>query len=218
MCSKILKSNGQILHTSTCCALKEEEWRNPEEIKAQQLFDGIIGKRLGQPATEDKIKKIDPDAITRAHEPIDPDFKRLDVNDASPECHDQCIGAEVALPFQGTMATGKVKCRSHTEAGELCGKVHENPTLGTRSHKVEFPNGTVNLHTANIIVMNVLAQCNKEGNHLAMLDEIVGLETDGTEVPHEDWHVHKGNNRHLCKMTKGWKLAVKWKDASTSWE
>ena len=53
---------------------------------------------------------------------------------------------------------------------------------------------------------------------MAILDKIAGHKTDGTEVLHKDRCVQKGNNRHLCKMTKGWKLAIKWKDGSTSWE
>ena len=218
MCAKILKSNGQILYTLSYRALTTKEWRNPEEIKARQLFDTIIGRKLGEPTTEDKIKSIDPDAITPSYEPMDEEHQIPDIDNATPEYHDQYIGAEVALPFQGTLTTGKVKRRTRTDAGELFGQSNENPILDTRSYDVEFPDGTVSSYTANVIAMNMLAQCDEEGNHLATLDGIIGHETDGTEVLHKDRYVVKGNNRHLRKTTKGWKLHIKWKDGSTSKE
>jgi hypothetical protein len=33
-----------------------------------------------------------------------------------------------------------------------------------------------------------------------------------------DMYVQHGLNCHIRKTTKGWKLCVKWKDGSTSWE
>ena len=218
MCSKILKSNGQILYTSSYRALTTDEWRNPEEAKARQLYDTVIGQKLGEPTTESKIKSIDPDAITPTYDYVEPESSTPDIDDATPEYHDQYIGAEVALPFQGTITTGKVKRRTRTETGDLFGKSHENPILDTRSYEVEFPDGNVSSYTANVIAMNMLAQCDEEGNHLATLDGIIGHDTDGTEILHKDRYIVRGNNRHLRKTTRGWKLHVKWKDGSTSKE
>jgi hypothetical protein len=42
MTAKILKSNGQILNLSSHRALNDDEWINPEEIKAREVYDKLI--------------------------------------------------------------------------------------------------------------------------------------------------------------------------------
>ena len=42
MTSKILKSNGQVIYTSTYHALTDDEMANPEEAKARQAFDATV--------------------------------------------------------------------------------------------------------------------------------------------------------------------------------
>ena len=169
---------------------------------------------------DEHIKELDPEAVTPTYEVADP--KRLDhipdVDDATPECQDNYISAEVTLPFQGTERTGKVKKQSRTQAGELYGKANENPILDTRSYDVEFPDGTLSLYTANVIAQNVMSQCNEHGNVMHLMEGIVGHKTDGSEILHEDRCVRKGTNRHLRKTMKGWFLCVQWKGGLTSWE
>ncbi len=141
-----------------------------------------------------------------------------DIDDVTPEYQDQYIGAEVVLPLQGEMKRGKVKERSRTEAGELYGTANTNPILDSRSYEVEFPDGTVTPYTANIIASHMISQCDADGHTTMLMDEIVDVRTDGAEVKHAGRYVKRGNNRHLRKTTKGYKLCIKWKAGSTSWE
>jgi hypothetical protein len=63
-------------------------------------------------------------------------------------------------------------------------------------------------------------QCDTEENQYLLFDEIIDWQKDeSTAVKKEDKYVYSHNgNQHYRKMTKGWKLCVKWKDGTTSWE
>ena len=47
---------------------------------------------------------------------------------------------------------------------------------------------------------------------------IVDHRKDDTAVDCADMYIQHGSNRNMPETTKGWKLCVKWKDSSTSWE
>lgn len=113
------------------------------------------------------------------------------------------------------MTTGKVKRQAQNQAGKMYGKANDNLILDTQEHK--FPDRTVSGYTANTIANNMMAQCNTNINHRAIMDTIIDHRTNGMEVLHKDWCIKKGHNCHL-KMTKGWLLCVQWKDRTTSWE
>ena len=51
-----------------------------------------------------------------------------------------------------------------------------------------------------------------------LLDSIVDHKSDETAVKHADKYVTVRGKQHVRKTTKGWKLCVKWKDESTTWE
>ena len=44
-----------------------------------------------------------------------------------------------------------------------------NPILDMRTYEVEFPDGQTAEYSANIIVENMYAQCDTEGNHNSVL-------------------------------------------------
>jgi len=78
---------------------------------------------------------------------------------------------------------------------------------------VEFPDGCESPYMANLIVENMITQCDANGNQCllfkAIIDHKYEIETQVTERRGED---------HQHDKTRGWTLAVKWKDGSTSWE
>ena len=83
---------------------------------------------------------------------------------------------------------------------------------------MEFPDGDLREHAANVIAESTRSQVDDEGRHHLLLEAAVDHIKDETAVPIDDGCiVSKGN--HRCKLsTKGWKLRVKWKDGSASWE
>jgi len=77
---------------------------------------------------------------------------------------------------------------------------------------VEFPDGCESPYMANLIVENMITQCDANGNQCLLFKAIIDLyeiETQVTERRGED---------HQQDKTRGWTLAVEWKDGSTSWE
>ena len=64
MCSKIIKSNGQIINLSSYQAITEEEIQEPTQKKLRDKFDSELIKKLGQPMSEQALHSIDPTAFT----------------------------------------------------------------------------------------------------------------------------------------------------------
>ena len=62
--SKVLKANGQVIYTSTYCALTDDEMANPEEIKACDVFDAAVTSKLGAPIFKNDLPSLDIDAET----------------------------------------------------------------------------------------------------------------------------------------------------------
>jgi hypothetical protein len=87
-----------------------------------------------------------------------------DIDDVTPEDEDNYIGAKVSLPLGGTMQSGQVVKRARDNAGDAYGTKNDNPILDTRVYQVEFPDGEIAEYAANVIVENMYAQCDLNGN------------------------------------------------------
>jgi hypothetical protein len=89
------------------------------------------------------------------------------------------------------------------------GMANDNPILDTREYIVEFPDGCESPYMANLIVENMITQCDANGNQCLLFKAIIDLkyeiETQVTERRGED---------HQQDKTRGWTLAVEWKDGS----
>ena len=223
MTSKILKSNGQVIHLSSYRKLTTDEMQNQDEQKKRDIFDACIRKCIGQRLTKKDLKNMDGDILTPDHELYADDFEGThegvpDIDNVTPEDEDNYVGAEVNLPFGGTMKSGKVKKRARDSSGVLTGTKHENPILDTRTYQVEFPDGEVAEYSANIIAENMYAQCDPEGNQHLLMEAIVDHKSDGNAVKFADRFVTVNGRQYHRKTTAGWKLCPKWKNGETSWE
>jgi hypothetical protein len=145
-----------------------------------------------------------------------PDIDNLDEYDV--DTYDQYMGASVQLSIGDKVQTGKVTGRKRGLDGVARGKASANPILDTRTYNVKFPDGRSEDYTANVIANNMYAQCDEEGHHLLMLQDIVGHKTDGHAVERSDMYIKVGSNKKIRKTMKGWYLCVEWKDGTASWE
>ena len=224
MTAKILKSNGQVIHTSTYRALTPDELGSDEQVKMRDAFDLLINAKLGAKTSSADLEKMDAETPTYARYEDTDDGKIDEADDneeedeITPEVMDNYLGAEVLLPLGDKMVSAKVHNRKRDADGELIGTANQNPILDTRSYEVEFPNGEHAEFSANIIAENMYAQCDPEGNQFLLFDAIVDHKSDGHAVKIADMYVTRNNRRHIRKTTQGWKLCVQWKDGSTSWE
>ena len=64
MCSKIIKSNGQIINLSSYQAITEEEIQDPTQKKLRDELDSELIKKLRQPMSEQALHSIDQAAVT----------------------------------------------------------------------------------------------------------------------------------------------------------
>ena len=223
MTAKILKANGQVLYRSTYRALTETEIEDKAHMKLREEYDESIRVRIGRPSSSSELNELDPEAVTPEYEFYHDDLEGSqehapDIEDVTPEDLDVYVGAEVNLPIGGEVQSGKVRRRSRDAAGDVTGKANANPILDTRTYQVEFQDGQVAEYTANVIAENMYTQCDPEGNQQMLMDALIDHKADGSAITHADRYVIVKGRRYHRKTTKGWKLCVKWKDGSTSWE
>ena len=222
---KILKANGQVVYTSTVRSVTPDELKHPDKEKARARFDEAILEKLGEPTTWQDLED-DPELDT----PLLPAYqdadggtveRRVEEDDiaATPDTIDTYVGAEVFLPTgDGSGEKGRVKQRKRDSEGRPIGTANPNPILDTRVYTVEFPNGKIGKYAANIIAEHMYSVTDTEGNHMLLLNAIVGHRKDGHALERADMYVYNNGRRSIRKTTKGWQLCIEWRDGSTTWE
>ncbi len=227
MARKILKENGQTVIRSTVCSLMPDELRSEDHKALQKAFDTKVHAALGD-AFQIEDFKDDPD-LSDIETPMYASYEDdddgayvpvSDIDEADPDTHDHYVGTEVNLSIGDKVMSGKIGQRKREADGSLKGTADPNPILDTCTYEVELPDGQVVEYSVNVIAENMYTQCNTEGNQYLLLDEIIDWQKNkSAAVKKEDKNVYSHNgNQHYQKMTKGWKLCVKWKDGTTSWE
>jgi hypothetical protein len=84
---------------------------------------------------------------------------------------------------------------------------------------VEFPDGSTDEFTANIIAENLYSQVDTEGRAYEIFKAIVDhRKGEGAVSPERAHYTNKHGQKVLRPTTKeGWDLLVEWKDGFTSW-
>ena len=223
MTRKIIKANGQVVYRSTVRGLTGDELSDETHKREQERFTESLEKALGDPFKYEDFAN-DPeleDLGTPVYEPYEDDdgqgtrFVADAEDEPDPDTHDQCVGAEVALPIGDRMI---VRGRKRQQDGSLRDKANANPILDTRTYDVEFPDGQRAEVAANVIAQNMYSQCDGEGNQYLLLAGITDHRKTEAAMSRADMWITRGSNKQMRKTTKGWQLCVEWRDGSTSWE
>jgi hypothetical protein len=110
-----------------------------------------------------------------------------------------------------------VTARKRDIHGNPLGLANKNPILDTRIYEVTFPDGHSAEYSANTIAECLYSQVDSEGKQYVLLEEILDWErTDEALEDHKIIQVSHNGNIHPRRMTKGYRICVKWKDGSTS--
>jgi hypothetical protein len=172
MAYSILKKNGQVIVRKPVWPLQQTDL---DDIKIQaditELDKGIHEKIGGKALSETDISfpdiPIDFFGLDKEDGPTDdlqePDASKSDVDNFTDLEVDEHLSAVVDMPRNGDLITGRVTRRLHDTDSKLKGKRHSNPLLDTRENEVEFPNGSLDTYTANLITENLYAQVDTEG-------------------------------------------------------
>ena len=223
----ILKANGRVVPRQSLQPLTTTERHSPVEEKKQNVFDGLIERRMGTsinppPTTDETTKQNDLD--NDMDEPVEsPDHEDIlnsmgRILEQQP-AFDKIINAEVMIQNGDEMVMGIVARQSLDADGRTTGTYHENPFLNTVTYDVEFSDGQVKEYGANIIAENMITQVDSDGYSLSLMDSIIDHHKDPSQaIPIEDKYITtKSGQRRLRKTMKGWKLPIKWKDKSKAW-
>jgi hypothetical protein len=65
---------------------------------------------------------------------------------------------------------------------------------------------------------NIFEQVDDEGNLYSIVEEIIYHRKTNDAIHTDDGFVIVNGKQHPRRTTKGWKMCLKWKDGSTSWE
>ena len=146
------------------------------------------------------------------------DVPLLHREDIKEELFDQYLNANVTLPKDRHMHAARVKQRAIDVGGRPVGTPNENPMVDTREYIVELPDGLEAKYSANVIAENMWTQCDVKGNKYLLMESIINNKTDGHTIHKVNGFTYLNGRKHRKKSTKGWKICIKWKDGSVSWE
>ena len=202
-----------------------------DEVKQLMMeLDKGINDHIGDERTDQQIRQEMPDLPELPNDIFDEEFDEefddsIDVGDGdkapeadeqpSPDAYDQYLAMNVLIGRGGEAERGTVKRRAHDSFGNPIGKSNPNPILDTREYEVEFPDGTVDILTANTIAESMYSQVDAEGQEYSLLDAIIDHRSDGNVLKSDDALLP--NSRTFRRTTKGWKLLVNWKDGTSDW-
>ena len=86
-------------------------------------------------------------------------------------------------------------------------------------YEVEFPDGSTDTFSVNIIAENLFSQVDNEGHAYQIMKEVVDhRKNERTAVSKDDGMVRTRSGTLRPRITtSGWELLVEWMDGSTSW-
>jgi hypothetical protein len=126
-----------------------------------------------------------------------------DTEEHDVDTYDQYVGTHVQLSIGDEIQTGKLTGHKHGHGFSVRGKAITNTILDTRTYTIEFPDGSCEECTSNVINESIFAQCEEEAHQFLMLQDIIFHKTDGHMVgsayAHHCWKQYegKGDNQGL---------------------
>jgi len=224
LCFWVLPESDRPIARSTVQPLTNNNLRDPNVLSQLHSYDLSVRKKLGDDLATDEalsfeigseeLQRTLQDADDDGHFiPVEPEASKPDADDFDEETYSHFTSAEVLLPKGDYQHIAKVLGRKRDESGQPIGHYHPNPILDTTIHEVQFPDGTIQEYSTNVIAEALYTQVDHEGNRWLLLDEIISHEKSQDAPTMEQLRV--SNQRYT---TKGLTLCCKWKDGSTSWE
>jgi len=223
MCAYVLTSKGQVVSRTSVFPLSIAD-QNSEPVKAKKeafmkTLSEKFGDRLAGEIFEDDEPDEFPDNVRYEDDEPAQVEDTIEIDDFGEEdAYDRYVSAKVLLPSGDELLYGTVRSRKRDADGRPIGRGHTNPILDTTMYEVEFEDGRVEAYHANKIAESIYARIDDQGFTKFYLDEIIDHQKGGDAVTMDN-ATFTLNNRVLPKRTtRGWKLLVRWKDGTTSWE
>jgi len=216
LCYYLLPHSGKAIVRSTVQPVSQDELKDPIVQNHITNLEQQITSNI--PSITLPSKHPNAPFLQDVYEAYEAEAEKPEIDDITPETYDSLISAEVISPQGDVLVPAIVTSRKRDSNGNPIGTHDNNPLLDTRVYEVTFPDGHIDAYAANIIAQNIYSKVDQEGNRYRLLDEIINHHKDELATPIGDKWIKHGSNKTLQKNTIGWKLQVKWKDGSTSWE
>ena len=129
--------------------------------------------------------EIEDDIVNLPEDPVDHTGRAV----CEKPITDLLFNSEVVLPQGDILRSAKVKGRHRNKDCDLTGTYHDNPILNSILHDVEFPDGSVKQHAANVTAENMHAQCDQEGHAVVAFDSILDYSSNNKVVQKKNKHV-----------------------------
>ena len=165
-----------------------------------------------------------------------------EIDELDPDTIDDMIGRELDIQTGGQLKRGKVIKRAKDSDGNLIGNKNPNPILDTSEYLVKFTDGGEQEIAANVILENLMEQCDSEGNQYTIFKGIYGHrevdrgeEEDPKKETKKDERPYDYNAGMMCpddvtrrkrkrspdkkdqKTTREWDIQVEWTNGEVSW-
>ena len=111
------------------------------------------------------------------------------------------MSVEIHVHHGDIIKKGKVAGRLIGPDGTTIGQHDENPILNSVICDVEFPDGQVKEHAANVIAENMLSRVDEDGFSNVMLESIVSWKKDDSAVDKADKHAVTGNGQRILRKS-----------------
>ena len=208
MAFTILTKSGTVITRKSIWGLTGEELRDPTVLKRLKELDDSIQHRIGDdtinvsPPVEDDL--LHPGEDEGLELPPD-QHGSLELHDVTPEELDEYLSKELLLPRGGDIVKARVLKRTRDGDGIPTGRRHSNPILDTRQYEVEFPDGSIDVYSTNIIAENLYSQVDPESQAHSLFSGIIDHRKRSPKTP------------GTSQSTKGWELCVQWTDGTSTW-
>jgi hypothetical protein len=227
LCYYVLNSNGNVLRRSSVAPVKPEEMSVDSIKERMKEHDDNIIQRFGDDVPNPELVRNvndiehfeyhlfdddDDDMVV----PVDPEMVTPEADEMQmPDVFDQYLTANIMVERQGQATRGTVMRRAKDAHSLPIGKAHPNPILDTREWEVEYPDGSMDVLTANTIAESLYSRVDAEGHEHIIMQEILDHKFDGNLLPRDDLII-PGTNQ-MRRTTKGCRLLISWKDGSSTW-
>ena len=226
-CYYVLTKSGKIHVTNTVIAVAEDDWKNPDFLTQLEGLNRDIESRIGDKVKDvDNLEEIPPDLfddeLLDIAVPDDLLESNLPIVDADNmpdgDTYDEYLQTKVMMQVGDSRLSCKVKERVVDFNGNPVGTRNNNPLLDSRAYHCEFPDGSTEIFTANLLAENLMSSVDDDGYSFQLFSEILGHEKDATVAltDKEATIITKTGQKRNKPTTKGWLLRVQWMDESSS--
>ena len=102
------------------------------------------------------------------------------------------------------MAMGRVTKRARDSDGNPLDNANDNPILNTCQYIVQFNNRDEAELAANIIAINMYAQCDPGNNQYVLVDSLIDFRCSTTALCYDDQKVTTNDRTHYHRSTTSW--------------